>query len=241
MHTSLKEQIDKLETDNEARILLDRIRWEAGFSCPQCGNSEGTRLKNSLLIQCTKCRKQTSPTSNTFLHGIKRLKSFLQIFFKLLDGTLGTTKDIADEMNLPYKTAWNLTHKARILLGLLMIDEQQSLIDCFDLKPALTKRSCESPAEFIRSTTPLLVDELCETAREAITFFLVVFYGISRKYCQLYLNQFTRKNSPCDLEARKALQLFCRGSPLTRSHIFHYHSPLAVLIGNSTLRTRCFL
>lgn len=239
MYTSLREQIAKLETDYEGRILLARIRWETGFSCPQCGSNEGTQLKHSLLIQCTKCRKQTSPTANTFLHGIKRIKSFLQIFIKLCDGTLGTTKDIAEEMNLPYKTAWNLTHKARILLGLLLEGEQQSVIDCFDLKPALIKRSCESTAEFIRSTTLMLVDELCETVQEAVALFPVVFYGISRKYCQLYLNQLTRKHSPCDIEIRKALQLCCRGSPLTRSHIFHYRSPPAVLIGNSMIRTSC--
>jgi len=240
MYTSLREQIFKLKTDYDGRILIARIRWEAGFSCPQCGCDEGTQLRDSLLIQCTNCRKQTSPTANTFLHGIRRIKSFLQILIKLFDGDLGTTREVAEELNLPYKTAWNLVHRARILLGILMEGEPQLAIDCFDLKPALIKRSSESPAEFNRSTAMMMLTvEICRTVREAITFFLGVFYGISRKYCQLYLNQFTRKyNSSCEIELRKALQLCCRGSPFTRSHIFHYRSPPAVLIGSSK-RTRC--
>jgi hypothetical protein len=104
------------------------------------------------------------------------------------------------------------------------------------LKPALYKRSSESEVGFGRSFLPPSNENLQATIFQAITFFLLVFFGISRKYCQLYLTQFTLLVRRQGLEIRQVLEACCRGSPLTRFEVCQYHSPPAVLIGELSMQ-----
>ncbi len=51
-----------------ARWLFER-RWPGGFRCPGCGHGKGWELeRGTLLVECARCRRQTSVTAGTVLH-----------------------------------------------------------------------------------------------------------------------------------------------------------------------------
>ena len=51
-----------------ARWLFEK-RWPDGFRCPGCGHAKGWELgRGTLLVECARCRRQTSVTAGTVLH-----------------------------------------------------------------------------------------------------------------------------------------------------------------------------
>ena len=59
--------------DEEAcAAYLAILRWPAGFVCPACGSSRGWALATKAYThECADCRKQTSVTAGTVMHGSK--------------------------------------------------------------------------------------------------------------------------------------------------------------------------
>ena len=58
-------------TEEQCLEALIQARWPEGFVCPKCGNKKGRWLPNNRRIQCSQCRRQTSPTSGTLFHACK--------------------------------------------------------------------------------------------------------------------------------------------------------------------------
>jgi transposase-like protein len=58
-------------TEERCRAAVEKLRWPAGFVCPLCGGTEGTRLSTRPKIQCRVCRHQTSLTAGTIFHATK--------------------------------------------------------------------------------------------------------------------------------------------------------------------------
>jgi transposase-like protein len=58
-------------TEDDARAILEKIRWTEGIICPHCGSNYITRIKSKSekirdgLIQCNECRKQFTVTVGT--------------------------------------------------------------------------------------------------------------------------------------------------------------------------------
>ena len=61
---------------------LRAVRWPEGFECPACGHRESSWLARRRLEQCRACRRQTSVTSGTVLHGTRvALRIWFLAFF----------------------------------------------------------------------------------------------------------------------------------------------------------------
>src|SRR4051812_4623155 len=58
-------------SEEECRVVVERLRWPKGFVCPACGSCEGTRLSTRPKIQCRGCRRQVSLTAGTIFHATK--------------------------------------------------------------------------------------------------------------------------------------------------------------------------
>ncbi len=48
-----------------------QLKWPNGFVCPHCDHEAGYFLKNRKLMQCKKCKHQTSVTANTVFHKMR--------------------------------------------------------------------------------------------------------------------------------------------------------------------------
>src|SRR5918993_1271838 len=118
-----------------ARWLFEK-RWPQGFRCPGCGHDEGWGLgRGLLLVECARCRRQTSVTAGTVLH---RSHLPLKLWF-LAAWLVATHKNGISARQLwlqlglgSYKTAWLLLRKLRRamvdpgrepLAGLVEVDE----------------------------------------------------------------------------------------------------------------------
>ncbi len=99
---------------------LRAVRWPEGFECPACQHRESSWLSQRRLDQCRACRRQTSVTARTVLHGTRvglRIW-FLAFFF------LGSHKKGISALQFQrdtgvgnYQTAWTLLHKVRSALA----------------------------------------------------------------------------------------------------------------------------
>src|SRR5262252_9157418 len=63
---------ERLYPDEEAcRRAWFAWRWPEGFKCPRCAASEYCEIHDRQLLQCRRCRYQTSLIAGTVLQGTK--------------------------------------------------------------------------------------------------------------------------------------------------------------------------
>lgn len=109
-------------TEDEARIILEDIRWPKGITCPHCGSTSITKIeaKSSKvrdgLIQCNGCRKQFTVTVGTVMHGSHiTLRQWIQAFYSICSHKKGISA-LQLQRNLglhSYHSAWHLAHRIR--------------------------------------------------------------------------------------------------------------------------------
>ena len=129
-------------TEDEARTILEKIRWPKGPVCPHCGGKENTRLEGESkktrdgVIQCNGCRKQFTVTVGTVMHRSHiTLRQWVQAFHSMCSHKKGVSA-LQLQRNLglhSYKSAWHLAHRIRFamkeeplassLKGIIEVDE----------------------------------------------------------------------------------------------------------------------
>jgi len=62
---SLPKFLEQYGTEEACREALFKLRWPAGFSCPDCGNTTYCELKSRKVFQCHRCHHQASLTART--------------------------------------------------------------------------------------------------------------------------------------------------------------------------------
>jgi len=98
---------------------LRAVRWPEGFECPACQHRESSWLSRRRLEQCRACRRQTSVTAGTVLHGTRvGLRIWFLAFFFLGRHKKGISalQFQRDTGVGSYQTAWSLLHKVRSAL-----------------------------------------------------------------------------------------------------------------------------
>jgi transposase-like protein len=115
---------------------LAAVRWPQGLICPRCGHAKAWLLQTKAwTYECAGCRKQTSVTAGTILHGSK-LPLTLWFWAAYLMATHSngiSALQLQQQLALgSYKTAWLLCAKLRAsmvapdrnpLCGLVEVDE----------------------------------------------------------------------------------------------------------------------
>lgn len=129
-------------TEDEARTILENIRWPEGIICPHCEGKKVTRIKAKSdkvrdgVIQCNECRKQFTVTVNTVMHRSHiTLRQWIQAFYSMCSHKKGVSA-LQLQRNLglgSYKSAWHLAHRirhamkqepfAKALKGVVEVDE----------------------------------------------------------------------------------------------------------------------
>ena len=129
-------------TEDEARAILEGIRWPNGPVCPHCESKEVTRLHPKSakvrdgLIQCNSCRGQFTVTVGTIMHRSHiTLRQWVQAFYSMCSHKKGVSA-LQLQRNLglhSYKSAWHLAHRIRaamkqdplasLLQGVVEVDE----------------------------------------------------------------------------------------------------------------------
>ena len=111
-------------TEDEARTILETIRWPDGPTCPHCGVKTVTRLSNSEkyrdgLFQCNGCRGQFSVILGTVMQGSHiTLRQWVQAFHSMCSHKKGVSA-LQLQRNLglhTYHSAWHLAHRIRLAM-----------------------------------------------------------------------------------------------------------------------------
>lgn len=112
-------------TEDEARGILEKIRWPKGPVCPHCNGKEVTRLEGESkktrdgVIQCNGCRGQFSVILGTVMHGSHiTLRQWVQAFHSMCSHKKGVSA-LQLQRNLglgSYRSAWHLAHRIRFAM-----------------------------------------------------------------------------------------------------------------------------
>jgi transposase-like protein len=115
---------------------LAAARWPEGFRCPVCGHGKGWELATKAFTwECAGCRRQTSVTAGTVLHGSKLpLTVWFWAAYLMATHSNGiSARQLQGQLGLgSYKTAWLLCAKLRRamvaadrnpLAGIVEVDE----------------------------------------------------------------------------------------------------------------------
>ena len=77
-------------TEDEARGILEKIRWPKGPTCPHCGGRDIVRIEGKAksvrdgLLRCKDCRKQFTVTVGTLMQGSHiTLRQWVQAFYSI--------------------------------------------------------------------------------------------------------------------------------------------------------------
>lgn len=112
-------------TEEEARELIEKIRWPDGPVCPHCeAFNNAVRLEGKAtrpgVYKCRSCNKQFTVTVNTVMHRSKvPLVKWLMAFHLMCSSKKGMSAlQLQRELGLGnYQTAWHLAHRIRYAMG----------------------------------------------------------------------------------------------------------------------------
>jgi hypothetical protein len=99
---------------------LFRKRWPWGFTCPFCGAVQKD-IAPAYVVVCRYCRKQTSITAHTLMHGSKKsLMAWMQVARQFCLQRQGiSAREVQQLMDLScYQTAWIWLQKLRCAAAL---------------------------------------------------------------------------------------------------------------------------
>jgi transposase-like protein len=113
-------------TEDEARAILENLRWPKGPACPHCGSIKVTRIQAKSdkvrdgVIQCNDCRGQFTVTVGTVMHRSHiTLRQWVQAFYSMCSHKKGVSA-LQLQRNLglhSYKSAWHLAHRIRAAMN----------------------------------------------------------------------------------------------------------------------------
>jgi transposase-like protein len=113
-------------TEDEARAILEGIRWPKGPACPHCGSVKVTRIQAKSVkvrdgvIQCNDCHGQFTVTVGTIMHRSHiTLRQWVQAFYSMCSHKKGVSA-LQLQRNLglhSYRSAWFLAHRIRAAMN----------------------------------------------------------------------------------------------------------------------------
>ncbi|MGC3977829.1 MAG: hypothetical protein QM751_06080 [Paludibacteraceae bacterium] len=111
-----KSQAEELMNDsNKVLQFISEIKWQNGFTCRKCGNTNCCDGKTPYSRRCTKCKKEESATANTIFHNVKFPinKAFCIAYNVCVLHKDISSIDYAQQLDINQMTCWKF--KKRIL------------------------------------------------------------------------------------------------------------------------------
>ncbi len=100
-------------TEEQCREALFKLRWPAGFICPDCGHQGACCQLARRLYQCNRCHHQASLTARTIFDSTKLPLTtwFLAIYLLTQRKNSLSALQLSRELGVSYNTAWQFKHK----------------------------------------------------------------------------------------------------------------------------------
>jgi hypothetical protein len=106
-------------TEERCRAALEKLRWPAGFVCPLCGGTEGTRLSTRPKLQCRACRHQVSLTAGTIFHATELpLTTWFLAMWLIATAKNGISSvELGRRLGVKQTNAWALKQKIMAVMA----------------------------------------------------------------------------------------------------------------------------
>src|SRR5258707_1777800 len=105
---------ERLYPDEEAcRKAWFAWRWPEGFKCPRCAAAEYCEIHDRQLLQCRRCRYQSSLIAGTVLQGTKLpMRVWFRAMHLLAQGKKGLSNiELGRRLGISTNAAWRVQHK----------------------------------------------------------------------------------------------------------------------------------
>lgn len=112
---NLMEFTSRFSTEEACAAYLLELRWPEGFVCPACQGGKGWSTARG-TVYCAACKRQTSLTAGTILHGTRvSLRAWLLAMCLVCTQKTGlSAAGLQRELGLgSYRTAWLMLQKLR--------------------------------------------------------------------------------------------------------------------------------
>ena len=147
--------------EDEARTLLEEMRWGKTPTCPHCGGLEAYTLTAKAaskkpgrkdLYKCKACRKQFTVTVGTVFEDsrIPISKWLLAIHLSASSKKGMSALQISRMLDVTYKTAWFMCHRVREAMSEEPLSHEQTL--------AAAERAAGELARLLLAFIPRLAD-----------------------------------------------------------------------------------
>ena len=107
-------QLEELfENDEKCYEFLSEVKWENGFTCRKCGNTNYCPGKTPFSRRCTKCKTEESAAAGTIFHNCKfPIHKAFYIAYNVCKGKEElSTYEFARRLSLRQMTCWNFRTK----------------------------------------------------------------------------------------------------------------------------------
>ena len=110
---SFEKFLEHYGTEEQCFHALFRWRWPNGFRCPHCGHDRYCQLAHRQLLQCNRCRRQTSVTAGSVFDSTKlALTVWFHALFLLTRGARPiSAMALHRELGISYNAAWRMKRK----------------------------------------------------------------------------------------------------------------------------------
>ncbi|VBB43752.1 conserved hypothetical protein [uncultured Paludibacter sp.] len=111
-----KKYAKELFTDSDKVLqFISEIKWQEGFVCRKCGNTNYCEGKTPYSRRCTRCKKEESASAHTLFHNIKFPinKAFYIAYNVCILHKDFSSYNYAEQLDINQMTCWKF--KRRIL------------------------------------------------------------------------------------------------------------------------------
>ena len=113
-HVDLSELAGFFATEEDCLKFLAGKKWESGFVCNKCGNTNYCKGKTLYSRRCTRCKSEESATAHTIFHRchIPITEAFRIVYLVCHDPGV-STYELSRQLELRQMTCWKL--KSRLI------------------------------------------------------------------------------------------------------------------------------
>ena len=109
----IDEFMERYGTERQCLDALFRWRWPNGFRCPHCGHDRYCHLTHRDLLQCYRCRRQTSATAGSAFNSTKLPLTtwFRGLYLLTRDKKPISAMELHRRLGISYNAAWRMKRK----------------------------------------------------------------------------------------------------------------------------------
>jgi transposase-like zinc ribbon protein len=107
-----------IPNEDSALKLVSEIKWESGFVCLKCGNTNYCKGKTVESRRCTRCKKEESATAHTIFHRCKiPINSALEIAYMVCNIAAISSYEISRQLDMRHMTCYGFQKKVKACLS----------------------------------------------------------------------------------------------------------------------------